>query len=527
MEPGWRLKPQRVARFTEEKRMATVRITPHVNVSAPSIKVEGEEDKAGSVKQDSHSVLQASIQKARLTSGIPERHMALLQGIAAEHKSIIAMRPVERHNTSLILAGYPTKGLQIKGKSANWGPHYGFICVDQRFSKLRGRSAEKIQKANDSVQDCLRDNHAQAIDLHLPPERLDYLIQNGLLLRQGGGDRFTLLAKPAQSGDPEFTAERLPGGDLRILADNQPLRVLAPALLKHAAKQDFKQRPFTADYDMLAVMPQWSDFTSQNIRRPASSAPASPRLSPADRATTLPIQRSRSAIDLPRALERQQSAPVEGYVGKGNLSPSRWPISRTPSVTDLAGLFEQHSAQPPMPRSLSPSPRPDMPRIATDNDGRASSRRGSHVTGLVDLYDSTPRPATPPAGPVDNVSEHEKRIADSINLKLREECNSSAKTGYESAWQLVHHGSDEGNPASDEADNYPATVFLPHSIGEFAPVTVLHTPQDLARLVKTVTDNGFHFEGNKHWPLAKNEAPVARKLNDIERRVSSTNLAGT
>jgi hypothetical protein len=509
--------------------MATVRIAQHQAVAAPSIQIDRPEDKPGSVKQDSQSILRASIQKARQTSGIPESHMALLQGIASEHKSIIAMRPVEPHNTSLILAGYPTKGLQIKGKSANWGPHYGFICVDQRFSKLRGRSAEKIQKANDSVQDCLRDNHAQAIDLHLPPERLDYLIQNGLLQREGGGDRLTLRAKPPHPGDPEFTAERMPGGDFRILADNQPLQVLAPPLLEHATQQGFKQRPFTADYDMLAVMPQWSDFSSQNIRRPASSAPGSPRLSPADRATTLPIQRSRSAIDLPRALERQQSAPVDSRPlaagDKGSLSPARSPISRTPSVTDLAGLFEKHAAQQPMQRSL--SPRPDMARTATDNDGRLSSRRGSHVSEMVDLYDSAPRAATPPAGPVDNVSAHEKRIADSINLKLREDCNSSAKTGYESAWQLVHHGSDEGNPASDEADNYPATVFLPHSIGEFDPVTVLHTPQDLARLVKTVTDNGFHFEGNQHWPLAKNEAPVARKLSDIERRLSSTNLAGS
>lgn len=490
---------------------------PAINTSVvPLIQVDGAGVEPSAPKKDVDAALQAIIQRARDFSGIPENHMVLLQRIAVEHKSIIAIRPVERHNTTLILAGYPTKSLHIKGKSANWGPQYGFICVDQRFSKLRGRDPQKIHKANDSVQSCMEEGHAESIELHLPPARLSYLIHEGLLTKLGGGERFHLRAEPAQEGDPEFVAERQANGDLRILANNQPLHVLAPPLLEGAAQKGFIQRPLTADYDLLAVMPEWRQFSGHNIRRPSSPS-LGEGLSPFMRATTFPDRRPRSLSDTSMiagaslGMPPAEEADEDDEDGIPQLSLS--PTSRTPSVTNLASLFEEQTLAASASRRNTLTVFPSRPEL----------RRSNSISSLVERYEAplSPRPSSA-AGPVDNVSEHEKRIAESINAQLREDSNSSEKTGYESAWQLVHHGSDEGNPASDEADNYPATVFLPEKMGDFELVAVLKCPEDLARLVRTATapDAGYHFEGNKHWPMARQESPVARRRSDIERRLS-------
>ena len=51
------------------------------------------------------------------------------------------VRPVNPHSTDLIAQNYYTKGMGIKGKSSDWGPHAGTIPVDPRYSKLGNPNA--------------------------------------------------------------------------------------------------------------------------------------------------------------------------------------------------------------------------------------------------------------------------------------------------------------------------------------------------------------------------------------------------
>ncbi|MFM5023483.1 anthrax toxin-like adenylyl cyclase domain-containing protein, partial [Aeromonas rivipollensis] len=83
--------------------------------------------------------------------GIPPEHALRMQAVAKEKDTVFGIRPVEGMVTTLIEEGYPTKGFSVKGKSANWGPQAGFICVDQLLSKRENRDAAEIDKLNQAV----------------------------------------------------------------------------------------------------------------------------------------------------------------------------------------------------------------------------------------------------------------------------------------------------------------------------------------------------------------------------------------
>lgn len=78
--------------------------------------------------------------------GLAHKHLLPLQYLANEINCIISFRSVDNSATELIESGYPTKGFHIKGKSASWGPQAGFICEEQRFSKLEDASLSNNQK---------------------------------------------------------------------------------------------------------------------------------------------------------------------------------------------------------------------------------------------------------------------------------------------------------------------------------------------------------------------------------------------
>ena len=118
-------------------------------------------------------------------TGIVESHLEPLQKLANDTNQIISFRPVDRMSTGLIEKGYPTKGFEIKGKSANHGPQAGFICVKQELSKLHKANLEiselskKVKKYNGEVQSCIEKNDAKPVQLRLSPDRLSWLSQNG------------------------------------------------------------------------------------------------------------------------------------------------------------------------------------------------------------------------------------------------------------------------------------------------------------------------------------------------------------
>ncbi len=93
-------------------------------------------------------------------SGYVPCHALEFARIANEENVVLLARPVNPDATDLIANNRATKGMPVKGKSSNWGPHKGLLAVDQRYSKLwqlysGDKRDQQIQKFNEKVQDLL------------------------------------------------------------------------------------------------------------------------------------------------------------------------------------------------------------------------------------------------------------------------------------------------------------------------------------------------------------------------------------
>lgn len=109
-------------------------------------------------------------------SGVSEIYQSLISQVANEENIIIGIRPVDPKSTSIIGTGeYSSKGLAIKAKSSDWGPHTGFIPVKQQFAKKSGR--ENSKKYNSYSQESINEGKAIAVILEITQERVEELIQ--------------------------------------------------------------------------------------------------------------------------------------------------------------------------------------------------------------------------------------------------------------------------------------------------------------------------------------------------------------
>ncbi|GEM77417.1 anthrax toxin-like adenylyl cyclase domain-containing protein [Vibrio sagamiensis] len=183
-------------------------------------------------------------------TGIVESHLEPLQELAKDTNQIISFRPVDQMSTGLIEKGYPTKGFEIKGKSANHGPQAGFICVKQELSKLHRAGlepkvlSEKVKKYNGEVQSCIEKRDAIPVQLKLSPDRLKWLSQNGTItfpVLSTSLDSFMI-----RSEGLTYQADRK-GNDFVISYNDKPLEVLADPK---------SNMPLTADYDLMFIAPQ-------------------------------------------------------------------------------------------------------------------------------------------------------------------------------------------------------------------------------------------------------------------------------
>lgn len=64
---------------------------------------------------------------------------------------------------------------------------------------------------------------------------------------------------------------------------------------------------------------------------------------------------------------------------------------------------------------------------------------------------------------------------------------------------MVHHNADSGSPATEVADNYPATFFLPAKLGRFNEISIIRDSREMAELIKTAKDSGYHVPLNPLW----------------------------
>ncbi|AMB84008.1 hypothetical protein AWM79_01265 [Pseudomonas agarici] len=213
---------------------------------------------------DATQVLEHSIQQVGGNTGIPAEHLRKLHHIARENDCVIAFRPFDPLNRSLVEQGHPTKSQQIKGKSSDLGPLYGFIPVQQALSKVRGRGPEAIAKADQDIKAVLEKQHARAIALRLPQERLGLLQDEGLIrLHAPLSDGTRKITLPGDS--TEFTARLADNGkSFEILHGGEAVQVLAPMRQPDDPLQD---KPLTADYDLFVIMPNWGQVGEQTNRR--------------------------------------------------------------------------------------------------------------------------------------------------------------------------------------------------------------------------------------------------------------------
>lgn len=373
-----------------------------------------------------NEVVRDDIDKVSQQTGICGKHLQQLHDIARKHRCIIAFRPVDPHNAQLIEMGYPTKGLNIKGKSSMIGPLFGFIPANQQLSGKGCTTSAETEKANLQIEQCVANGHAVKVPLELPAARMDYLKQHNLIRP---------LVPPAFASTKEdgsafnFTAEKTANGTYRIVTDGQAVEVLAPKVQPH----DRPALPFTADYDLLFLMPQWDDVPQQSQRR-GSIKPAALNEQPAD----LGIAHIRSKYENVTAKDKAGAAPT-----------------------------------------------------------------------------------------VDYVTRLEERVIGDINHSLRGELKTHLNVDDPSDWNLVHHGSDEGNPSTDMHRNLPATVIAPQALGEFGAIAVIPDKATLNDFLEEARDahasghTGYVLVGNRRWFDDELKTNVANRSQEIMRKLNS------
>ena len=113
-------------------------------------------------------------------SGLVKEHALEIAKIAEQEKSFFLFRPVNEKSTNLIRSNYPTKGLGMKPKSSDWGPHAGFICTDSNLSKLIGME-DKLEENTLKIKTILTNQNAFETPLLLTKERLIELVENNVI----------------------------------------------------------------------------------------------------------------------------------------------------------------------------------------------------------------------------------------------------------------------------------------------------------------------------------------------------------
>jgi len=193
--------------------------------------------------------VQGSRQQIIEISNIVPEHLLEFEKLAKEKNAIVIFRSVNSDATDLIKANYGTKWMDVKPKSADWGPHRGFLPYDQNFSKLRNpeklagmsrqelaEAAGKVEKFSAYAEQCLAKADCFKMPLVLPDGSSVHIWKRAddetPVLRNGLG----------QYLDPE-TREILAIGE----EATRPMEVMAG----RNAKGELV--PLTADYDLLAV----------------------------------------------------------------------------------------------------------------------------------------------------------------------------------------------------------------------------------------------------------------------------------
>ncbi len=65
--------------------------------------------------------------------------------------------------------------------------------------------------------------------------------------------------------------------------------------------------------------------------------------------------------------------------------------------------------------------------------------------------------------------------------------------------RVVHHNADSGSPATEVCRQLPGDVFLPAKLGRFNEISIIRDSREMAELIKTAKDSGYHVPLNPLW----------------------------
>lgn len=187
--------------------------------------------------------VQGSREAVVRASNMVAKHLDAIEVVARERGEILVFRSVNPDARRLIEEGFATKGMNVKGKSADWGPHAGFIPVEQKFSKLGNPSKPpdaqalaEVQAFHDKVAKCLRKGECRETPAVM-----------------GNGDAILTIPDPAAGRDIPVIRDK--HGNFLDADTRKPLE-LSPDQRTRAQPMmvlaDDQGRALTADYDFLA-----------------------------------------------------------------------------------------------------------------------------------------------------------------------------------------------------------------------------------------------------------------------------------
>ncbi|WP_369308174.1 anthrax toxin-like adenylyl cyclase domain-containing protein [Providencia rettgeri] len=207
--------------------------------------------------------------------GISESHQHAITKVAEKYNVVIGIRPVDPKSMSLINSGiYSSKGLNIKGKSSDWGPHSGFIPIHQQFAKKSAR--DEFEKYNRYIQQSIDQTQAIAVQLEITQERVDELMSyktitplealgetqySATIATYDGKEKIFLLKKTHRNENIIWQVFHLDEGDEIV-----PFEILGDKKTN---------KGMTADYDIFSIifpiselehyvkvseMPSWEDW---------------------------------------------------------------------------------------------------------------------------------------------------------------------------------------------------------------------------------------------------------------------------
>lgn len=113
--------------------------------------------------------------------GFPANYPAAFQRVANAQKCVILTRTPGGSCTGLLAEGYDAKSFHIKGKSCNWGPMTGFVCLDPLLNKGGVEGSQKNLKEHaHSLGDVYESGRkADATPIVISDRRLQWLITAG------------------------------------------------------------------------------------------------------------------------------------------------------------------------------------------------------------------------------------------------------------------------------------------------------------------------------------------------------------